>query len=139
VSGPGAPPNGRLGDGTTTNRLAPALAWTAPGRWSPPAPLLSLAAGTYPTEQVVLATSAVPGATLRYTTTGVDPTDTDAEVPAGGDLLITATTTLKVRAWVPDRAPSVVATATYTLAAGSADPDPGDGHLCWRADGDAGE
>lgn len=80
----------QLGDGTTANRTTPAQAWTAPGRWRPPPPSLSLAGGTYATEQIVLVTSAVAGATLRYTTTGVDPTESDAEVPAGGDVLITA-------------------------------------------------
>jgi hypothetical protein len=47
----------------------------------------------------------VPGATLRYTTNGADPTESDLAVPA----------TLKARAWVPDRTPSVVAAGTYTL------------------------
>ncbi|MCC7180304.1 MAG: chitobiase/beta-hexosaminidase C-terminal domain-containing protein [Acidobacteria bacterium] len=117
----------QLGDGTTADRLAPALAWTAPGRWSPPPPTLSLAAGTYATEQIVLITSAVPGATLRYTTTGVDPTASDPEVPATGDVLITGTTTLKARAWVPDRAPSVVASATYMLQPAAPTVAPGTG------------
>ena len=61
-------------------------------------------------------TSAAPGSTLRCTTTGVDPTESDLEVPAGGDVLISGTTTLKARAWVAGRPPSVVATATYTIA-----------------------
>jgi Chitobiase/beta-hexosaminidase C-terminal domain len=57
----------------------------------------------------------VPGATLRYTTNGADPTESDLAVPATGDVLILGTTTLKARAWVPDRTPSVVAAGTYTL------------------------
>jgi alpha-tubulin suppressor-like RCC1 family protein len=110
--GAGGPP---LGDGTSAMRSAPALAWTAPGRWSPPPPMLSVPTGTYSSEQVVLVTSAAPGATLRYTTNGQDPTETDPEVPATGDVLIAASMTLKARAWVPDRAPSAVAAASYTL------------------------
>ncbi|MGE3887022.1 MAG: chitobiase/beta-hexosaminidase C-terminal domain-containing protein [Vicinamibacterales bacterium] len=68
-----------------------------------------------------------PGATLRYTTTGVDPTASDPEVPATGDVLITGTTTLKARAWVPDRAPSVVASATCTLQPAASDGNAEDG------------
>jgi alpha-tubulin suppressor-like RCC1 family protein len=104
-----------LGDGTTGNRLTPALAWMAPGRWSPPPPTLSLGTGTYTTEQVVVVTSAVPGATLRYTTNGQEPIETDPEVPTNGDVPITASATLKARAWVPGRPPSAVVAATYTL------------------------
>jgi hypothetical protein len=91
----------QLGDGSSANRPTPAQVWIAPGRWSPPAPTLSLGSGTYATEQIVLVTSAAPGAVLRYTTDGADPTEAAAEVPANGDVLITATTTLKARAWVP--------------------------------------
>jgi alpha-tubulin suppressor-like RCC1 family protein len=111
----GAANYSQLGDGTTTARSSPAQAWTAPGRWSPPPPMLSLPTAAYQSEQVVLVTSAAPGSTLRYTTTGVDPTESDLEVPGGGDVLISGTTTLKARAWVAGRPPSVVATATYTL------------------------
>jgi alpha-tubulin suppressor-like RCC1 family protein len=104
-----------LGDGTSAMRSAPVLAWTAPGQWSPPPPMLSVPTGTYSSEQVVLVTSAMTGATLRYTTNGQDPTESDPEVPATGDVLIAASMTLKARAWVPDRTPSPVAAATYTL------------------------
>lgn len=106
----------QLGDpGANIDRPVPAQVWTAPGRWSPPPPMLSLPSGTYTTEQVVLVTDAVPGATLRYSTTEADPTEADPEVPATGDVLITGTMTIKARAWVPDRVPSAVTTATYIL------------------------
>jgi hypothetical protein len=116
-----------LGDGTTGNRSTPALAWMAPGRWSPPPPTLSLGTGTYTTEQVVLVTSAVPGATLRYTTNGQDPTESDPEVPTNGDVLIAASSTLKARAWVPGRSPSAVTAASYTLQPAAPTLTPGTG------------
>jgi hypothetical protein len=78
--------------GPTCTRSTPALAWTAPGRWSPPQPMLSLASGTYAGEQVVLITSAVSGAALRYTTNWQDLTESDPEVPVTGDVLMTAST-----------------------------------------------
>ena len=56
-----------------------------------------------------------------------DPTWGDTEVPAGGDVLTTASTTLKARAWMSGLPPSAVATAAYTLQPAAPTVTPGTG------------
>ncbi len=99
-------------------------------------PTLSLTSGVYPAGQVIAVTTTTPGATLRYTLTGVTPTASDPVVPESG--LIVGDFTLKVAAWKTGCSTSAVVTATYET------PDPltaprvvgGDGHsLAIRDDG----
>lgn len=78
------------------------------------APSLSPPGGTYSSPQTVAVTSATPGATVRYTLTGVDPAETDPVAPPGG-VLIDRGRTLKAKAWKTGRPPSDVAMGAYTL------------------------
>ena len=64
---------GQLGDGTTVDRLTPIAISGAGMAWRVATPALSVASGLYYTDQSVTVTIADPDATLRYTTTGVDP------------------------------------------------------------------
>jgi alpha-tubulin suppressor-like RCC1 family protein len=106
---------GAVGDGTTTNRLTP-VAISGPNMaWRVATPQLSVASGQYSTEQSVTVTVADPDATLRYTTTGADPTGSDATVTNGGTLHITQSQTLKVSGWKSGAPTSVVATGVYEL------------------------
>ena len=76
-------------------------------------PILTPPAGIYQRSVTVSATSPTPGATLRYTLDGSDPTATS---PASvGSLLLAANGTLKVRAFKTNMLDSVVATAAYTI------------------------
>ncbi len=112
----GAGSTGQLGDGTTSARATPADVGTLPGAWGTTStPTVSPAPGPYHEVQTVIVSMSMPGATVRYTTTGVPPTDADAEVPVSGQITIDATTTLSLRAWVPGRAPSRTVSGTYTL------------------------
>jgi hypothetical protein len=78
-------------------------------------PTLSLDTGTYSSEQTVAVAPAYSDGTTRYTTTGVAPVETDAILPANGQLLVDRSLTVCARTWVTGHAPSVAACRTYTL------------------------
>ena len=77
-------------------------------------PVFSPVSGTvfYPTINVTLACETA-GATIHYTTDGSIPTD--SSTPYTGPISISATTTIKARAYATGLGPSGVATATYTF------------------------
>ena len=77
-------------------------------------PVISKPGGQFAVKQTVTVTGTV-GATLRYTTTGVDPTDTDTLVPGGGQITIDQSLILKVRAWESGLDPSPVSRADFRL------------------------
>ena len=66
----------------------------------------------YPTANVTLS-CATSGATVRYTLDGSAPTESSAAY--NGPIAISATTTVKARAFATGKNPSAVASATYTL------------------------
>lgn len=105
---------GQLGDGTLDQRLLPVRVSEPGFAWKVGAPRLSPPPGNYTAETTVSVTSVTAGATIRYTTTGADPTESDAQVPGGG-VSITATSTLKTRAFKSGLAPSNVSAGVYTL------------------------
>ena len=76
-------------------------------------PAFDVASGAvfYPTTNVTL-TCATSGAKIYYTTDGSRPTDRSTEYT--GPIALSATTTIKARAYATDLGPSAVATATYT-------------------------
>jgi alpha-tubulin suppressor-like RCC1 family protein len=78
------------------------------------APVLIPAGGVYASQRVVTVT-APADAVLRYTTTGVDPTDADALVPAGRTITVPRSLVLKVRAWRPGLSPSAVRRADFAI------------------------
>ena len=92
-----------------------------------PAPTLSLATNTYTTDQSVTVTSSLAGTTLRYTTSGVDPTESDPTIASGGTVGVGQTLTLKVAAWKSGWTTSTVTAATYTMKVGTASVSPGAG------------
>jgi alpha-tubulin suppressor-like RCC1 family protein len=85
-------------------------------------PAVSPGGGQFTTNQSVTITGPT-GATLRYTTTGVDPTETDTTITSGNSVTVDRSLVLKVRAWDTGLAPSAVRRADYVLtgavAAGS--------------------
>jgi alpha-tubulin suppressor-like RCC1 family protein len=70
--------------------------------------------GRFAAQQTVTITGP-SGSTLRYTTTGVDPTNTDTEVPGNGQLVIASAQILKVRAWLTGSTPSAVRRADFVI------------------------
>ncbi len=82
---------------------------------TPAAPTFSPAGGTYTAAQNVTITAA-SGATIRYTTDGTDPTTSSSLYSSA--LTVSETTTVKAIAIV-NNVVSPIATATYTIEAGS--------------------
>jgi hypothetical protein len=105
--------NGQLGDGTTTPELAVAPVSGGDLSWGVAPPVFTPAGGTYASAQAVAVTSATPGATIRYTTSGVEPTESDPVVPSS--LVLGTPTVVKARAWKGSLAPSPTATASDTF------------------------
>jgi probable HAF family extracellular repeat protein/uncharacterized repeat protein (TIGR03803 family) len=79
------------------------------------APSFSPAGGTYAGSQVVTISSATGGATIRYTTDGSTPTETNGTLYAGCPVKISATSTLKAIAYQIGLADSPVSSGLYTI------------------------
>jgi hypothetical protein len=75
-------------------------------------PVFSPAGGWYATAQTVTVSSATPGAVVRYTINGPDPTENDP-VLDGGSLVVDQTLRLKVRAFKDGLPPSPVRSEVY--------------------------
>ena len=76
-------------------------------------PTFSPAGGTYTSAQSVTISTTTSGATIRYTTNGVDPTSSSTAV--SGAINIAATMTLKAKAFLSGSTDSSVAMAIYTI------------------------
>lgn len=76
-------------------------------------PTFSPVGGTYTSPQSVTISCATQGATIHYTTNGVDPTEGDLVVT--GPIAIDTAITLKARAWKSGWTPSDIASAVYTI------------------------
>ena len=76
--------------------------------------------GTYSEAQSVTITCATPGATIRYTTDGTDPTETNGTVIAsGGTVNVAHGLMLKAKAWAAGLTPSFVKAAQYFVTVGT--------------------
>ena len=104
----------RLGDGTSTQRTSPVKIRDG-GLWKVGTPTMSPAGGAHTAVQMVTITSATAGATVRYTTTGLDPVPGDPEMPAGGTVTIDQSRTLKAVAFKAGMATSNMAAEIYAL------------------------
>jgi alpha-tubulin suppressor-like RCC1 family protein len=115
----------QLGDGTLVTRHSPVEVSEAGFVWKVGTPTFSVQAGTYTSVQSVTVASVTPGATVRYTTNGGDPTESDAEVPANGIVSVAQSLTLKARAWKSGIPESNVDGTIYTLRVASPSLSPG--------------
>ncbi|MCL4821364.1 MAG: chitobiase/beta-hexosaminidase C-terminal domain-containing protein [Vicinamibacteria bacterium] len=64
------------------------------------APQLSVPGGEYATAKTVVVTVATPGATIRFTTDGSEPSESSAEIPSGGSVAVDRSLVLKARSWL---------------------------------------
>ncbi|MCB5271053.1 MAG: chitobiase/beta-hexosaminidase C-terminal domain-containing protein [Candidatus Cloacimonetes bacterium] len=83
-------------------------------------PALSPVAGTYTTAQNVVITCSTPGAQMRYTTDGAEPTS--SSMPYNAPVPISSSTTLKAKAFLTGWEPSATATGVYTITGTVATP-----------------
>ena len=98
---------GTLNDGASYDNLVVTLPPVA-------APVFNPGGGTYSSAQSVAITSATSGATIRYTTNGSTPSQTNGTIYSS-PVSISSTTTLKAIAYKSGMADSTVTTATYTI------------------------
>lgn len=77
-------------------------------------PTISSGGGWFATTQTITVSGPV-GSTLRYTTTGSDPTAADAVIVSGATLTIDRSLILKVRAWETGAPPSNVRRADFII------------------------
>lgn len=91
-------------------------------------PSFSPSAGTYSSPQSVTIACATPGARIRYSTDGDDPTPATGTLYSG-PVLVAETTTLKAVAYLSGRLDSPVASAVFTITGQVAMPvlDPAGG------------
>jgi hypothetical protein len=82
-----------------------------------PAPVLSLAGGTYATTQTVTITESLSGATVYYTIDGSTPTSSSPVY--SGPITVASSTTISAIATDPGYNQSPVVTATYYISAGA--------------------
>jgi len=79
------------------------------------APVFSLPAGTYASAQAVTIASATSGATIRYTTDGSAPSETNGTVYAGVPVNISSAATLRAMAYESGFTDSTVTSSLYTI------------------------
>ncbi len=83
-------------------------------------PVFSVPGGTYTSAQTVAITCATAGATIRYTTDGSEPTASSNLYSSS--ITISATTTLKAKAFKAGMNDSSTVTAAYTIDDGGTNP-----------------
>ena len=93
---------------------------TAPGGDFAAAPVASVAGGFFNSNFEVSLTTATPGAEIRYTLDGSEPSANDALYQS--PIPVTATTTLRARTFAPGKLPSAVTTHTYFFGTGHTFP-----------------
>ena len=105
----------QLGEGTTTNRSNAEPISGADFAWRVATPTLSIAAGTYSVDKTVVVSVATSDSIIHYTQTGADPTESDPTVSSGASVVVSASQTLKAKAWKSGMPASVVAAAAYEM------------------------
>ena len=117
----------QIGDGTRVTRKVPVELSAASYVWKVGTPTFSIAAGTYTATQNVVVASVTAGATIRYTTNGATPTETDTVVPGNGIVAVSESLTLKAKAWKTGIPDSNVDESAYTLRVPTPTLSPGNG------------
>ncbi len=78
------------------------------------APVISPAGGSYASAKQIIFSGAPSGAVMRYTLDGSEPTL--YSLSYSGPMMITASGTLKAKAFLPGSAPSATTSATFTIS-----------------------
>jgi alpha-tubulin suppressor-like RCC1 family protein len=118
---------GAVGDGTTVKRTAPVRVSDADFAWKVSTPVIALAPGEYTGVQNATVTITTSGGTIRYTTNGAEPTESDPTVASGSSVSVDKNMTLKAKAFKSGLAPSNTTSSTYTIKAATPQMAPGGG------------
>jgi hypothetical protein len=86
------------------------------------APIINPPGGKFFNAVDVMMTSPTPGATIRFTTNGADPTQSDPVLNAGQTIHITSNTVVRARAWKPGMVPSGVSLGGFEQTTPSGPP-----------------
>ena len=78
-------------------------------------PTIGPGSGRFATGLQVTISSVTAGATIRYTTNGLDPTETDTAIASGSTILVSRSLRVKAKAWLSGLDPSAVAVADYDI------------------------
>ncbi len=103
---------GQLGDGSTTQHLAPAR---VSGLETVSSPSFNPPGGGFSAAVDVTITCATPGATIHFTTNGNEPTESDPIIASGGTVHLTGFTFLRARAWKTGSIPSSTTFGQYDI------------------------
>ncbi|PKO97745.1 MAG: hypothetical protein CVU14_09700, partial [Bacteroidetes bacterium HGW-Bacteroidetes-9] len=103
--------------GTTERIMVDNFVWTGYSGGNPTTetPTFDPLAGTYYSAQNVTIACSTSGSTIYYTTDGTDPDNTGNGTTYSTAIPVSATTTIKAKAYATGYDPSAIATATYTF------------------------
>jgi alpha-tubulin suppressor-like RCC1 family protein len=79
------------------------------------APTFGVASGVYTSRRTVTISCATAGATIRYTTNGLDPSVSDPTIASGGSLVVDSATIVKAAAWKAGMTTSAVSRRDYRI------------------------
>ncbi|HEV7902646.1 MAG TPA: S8 family serine peptidase, partial [Pyrinomonadaceae bacterium] len=113
--------NGQLGDRTYISRSTPTA---VSGNYGVATPVFTPDGGTFNFAQGVIIYTATPGAIIRYTINGADPTENDPATSSNATVFISHTLTLKARAYKPGWPASAVKSATFIFPNATPTPTP---------------
>lgn len=82
-------------------------------------PTLTPGGGTYPAFQTVTVSCPTAGAAIHYTTTGLEPTESDPVIASGGTVFVDRNLTLKAKSWRLGWTASDAGSAAYVIYAGT--------------------
>jgi len=106
---------GQLGDATNIDRNVPVVVEGFVSGPQVDRPVLTPDGGVYLQSQNVTVSNTIAGATMRYTRNGMEPTESDPEVPSNGIVQISQTGMLRVKAYKEGLSPSASKSAAYRI------------------------
>src|SRR5688500_6807648 len=90
-------------------------------------PTFSVGGGDYTSVVMVIVSVSTPGATIRFTQNGLDPTESDPVIVSGSRIAVNTSLTLKARAWKSGLGLMEVRAAPCGMGAWSGAPPTGGG------------